>query len=282
LLNNTTGSNNTAIGNAALIANTTASNNTAVGYQALYTNTTGTEQVAVGLSALYAATTGTGRNTAIGYQALASVTTGFENTGLGRNAGLFSTGSQNTFIGANAGATHTTGNSNTYVGEESGTSMTTGGSNTIIGRYSGNQGGLDIRTASNNIVLSDGDGNPRWRCDSTGQEFTLIVGVGLYASYSCRAWVNFNGTGTVAIRASGNVSSITDNGSGDYTVNLTTAMPDGNYSAVSSGGTGSNNIRMCSCSPVSATSTSQIRVLGITVGAGSLIDLDVVSFAIFR
>jgi hypothetical protein len=48
--------------------------------------------------------------------------------------------------------------------------------------------------------------------------------------YACRAWVNFNGTSTVAIRASGNVSSITDNGTGDYTVNFTTAMPDANYS----------------------------------------------------
>ena len=47
--------------------------------------------------------------------------------------------------------------------------------------------------------------------------------------YACRAWVNFNGTGTVAIRASGNVSSITDNGTGDYTVNFTTAMPSDNY-----------------------------------------------------
>lgn len=45
----------------------------------------------------------------------------------------------------------------------------------------------------------------------------------------CRAWVNFDGTGTVAIRASYNVSSITDNGVGDYTVNFTTAMPDANY-----------------------------------------------------
>jgi hypothetical protein len=52
--------------------------------------------------------------------------------------------------------------------------------------------------------------------------------------YPCRAWVNFNGTGTVAIRASGNVTSITDNGTGDYTVNFTTALPDANYSAVAS------------------------------------------------
>jgi hypothetical protein len=48
-------------------------------------------------------------------------------------------------------------------------------------------------------------------------------------AYGCRAWVNFNGTGTVAIRASGNVSSITDNGTGNYQVNMATAMPDANY-----------------------------------------------------
>ena len=51
--------------------------------------------------------------------------------------------------------------------------------------------------------------------------------------YMARAWVNFNGTGTVAIRASGNVSSITDNGTGNYTVNFTTAMSDANYSVQS-------------------------------------------------
>jgi hypothetical protein len=50
--------------------------------------------------------------------------------------------------------------------------------------------------------------------------------------YGARAWVNFNGTGTVAIRASGNVSSITDNGTGDYTVNFTTAMADANYAPI--------------------------------------------------
>jgi len=54
--------------------------------------------------------------------------------------------------------------------------------------------------------------------------------------YGCRAWVNFNGTGTVAIRDSGNVSSITDNGTGNYTVNFTNAMPDVNYAAVCAAG----------------------------------------------
>ena len=47
--------------------------------------------------------------------------------------------------------------------------------------------------------------------------------------FTAKAWVNFNGTGTVAIREGGNVSSITDNGTGNYTVNFTTAMPDANY-----------------------------------------------------
>lgn len=65
------------------------------------------------------------------------------------------------------------------------------------------------------------------------------------AAYGCRAWVNFNGTGTPAIREDGNVSSITDNGTGDYTVNFTTAMPDANYSIVGTLGetaTGGNSV----------------------------------------
>jgi hypothetical protein len=76
------------------------------------------------------------------------------------------------------------------------------------------------------------NGSERARIDSSGN-FKFDSGYGSAATaYGCRAWVNFNGTGTVAIRASGNVSSITDNGTGDYTVNFTTAMPDANYSAV--------------------------------------------------
>lgn len=72
----------------------------------------------------------------------------------------------------------------------------------------------------------------RARLDSSGN-LLFNSGYGSVATaYGCRAWVNFNGTSTVAIRASGNVTSITDNGVGDYTVNFTNAMPDVNYSAV--------------------------------------------------
>jgi len=64
---------------------------------------------------------------------------------------------------------------------------------------------------------------------------TIQDSAGTQIGTFCRAWVNFNGQGTVAIRASFNVSSITDNGTGDYTVNFTNALPDVNY-AIAGGG----------------------------------------------
>ena len=79
------------------------------------------------------------------------------------------------------------------------------------------------------LVLRTND-TERMRITSTGQLRTTVTGTTMMDEYGCRAWVNFNGTGTVAIRASGNVSSITDNGTGNYRVNFTTAMPDINYS----------------------------------------------------
>ena len=60
----------------------------------------------------------------------------------------------------------------------------------------------------------------------------LNTASGAAPSYAARAWVSFQGTGTVTIRGSGNVTSITDNGVGDFTVNLTNAMQDANYTIV--------------------------------------------------
>jgi hypothetical protein len=76
---------------------------------------------------------------------------------------------------------------------------------------------------------------------TTGTVTTLNAPTGVLATQNgmtgiAKAWVNFNGTGTVAIRSSFNVSSITDNGTGDYTVNFTTAMPNADYSVSSSCG----------------------------------------------
>jgi len=87
--------------------------------------------------------------------------------------------------------------------------------------------------AGNNIVLNS-DGSTTVSGALTLGTSPLAVPSGSAPSYTCRAWVNFDGTGTVAIRASGNVSSITDNSTGNYTINFTTAMPDGNYVVIAS------------------------------------------------
>jgi hypothetical protein len=87
---------------------------------------------------------------------------------VGYASGQNATGQTNTFIGDGAGFTQTSGEGNTYIGQQAGNSMTYGSKNTILGRYTGNQGGLDIRNSNNNIVLADGDGNPRMRINNVG------------------------------------------------------------------------------------------------------------------
>lgn len=93
--------------------------------------------------------------------------------------------------------------------------------------------------------------------------------------YACRAWVNFNGTGTVAIRDSGNVSSITDNDTGSYSVNFSTAMPDSNYAAPTAIG-GSNGVY-----DLSSKSTGSCSFFTRSL-AGSQQDQSTVDFAVFR
>lgn len=102
---------------------------------------------------------------------------------------------------------------------------------------------------------------------------------GVAPMYPCRAWVNFNGTNTVAIRASGNVSSVTDNGVSDYTINFTTAIQDANYSACISGAgqTGSNGQWSGSVELVSITTTA----LRVSQSATSL-DPAIVCASVFR
>ena len=109
-------------------------------------------------------------------------------------------------------------------------------------------------------------------------QFATVTGTA--PIYPCRAWVNFNGTGTVAIRASGNVSSITDNGTGDYRVNLTTAMPDVNYSVVASGINSGVAYSYTSCGVSNA---SQVTIASFAVTApGTQADINAISVAVFR
>lgn len=102
--------------------------------------------------------------------------------------------------------------------------------------------------------------------------------------YAARAWVNFVGTGVVSIRSSGNVSSITDNGTGNYTVNFATAMPDSNYAVSSSSRRGDTDNNSQVYLPLSGTYTSssvQI-VTAATQLSGDYIDSDIVNITIFR
>jgi hypothetical protein len=119
----------------------------------------------------------------------------------------------------------------------------------------------------------------------TSNNFQFNSGYGSAATaYGCRAWVNFNGTGTPAIRASGNVSSITDNATGDYTVNFATGMPDTNYSMAGSGFRSSfGTTRTVAILPVTyATSSIQIYSSQTDSASGSPYDFEFVNVNIFR
>jgi len=109
---------------------------------------------------------------------------------------------------------------------QSGTTITIGGSGDTVTLGSGaSQSGFGSAAYAANASASTGAVNI-----DASDNLQFDSGYGSTATaYGCRAWVNFDGTGTVSIRGSGNVSSITDNGTGNYTVNFTTAMPDGNY-----------------------------------------------------
>ena len=163
------------------------------------------------------------------------------------------------------------------------------GTFTIASPNSNTDRTLNLPDASGTVQVS---GNPisgttaSFSGDVTLGSSVLATPTGSAPSYTCRAWVNFNGTGTVAIRASGNVSSITDNGVGDYTVNFTTAMPDANY--VTSGTVGDS--ASAATAPAlslnvyfgtTGQTASSVRVVqGVSTGAAN--DRVLMNVAIFR
>jgi hypothetical protein len=123
---------------------------------------------------------------------------------------------------------------------------------------------------------------------TAGGDLQFNSGYGSVATaYGCRAWVNFDGTGTPAIREDGNVSSITDNGTGDYTVNFTTAMPDANYAVSGIGqapnGSGTQLITVGTPRLLSGTnySTSSITVI-TNEGGTSRVDSLFTCVVVFR
>ena len=109
------------------------------------------------------------------------------------------------------------------------------GTFTIASPNSNTDRTLNLPDASGDVVLNSATQTLTNKTLTTpnidSAQFATVSGTA--PLYACRAWVNFNGTGTVAIRGSGNVSSVTDGGTGSYTVNFTTALPDLNFSVVS-------------------------------------------------
>ena len=142
----------------------------------------------------------------------------------------------------------------------------------------GNSGVFDT-TGSDGIRLRT-SGNDQVSIDTAGV-FKFNSGYGSVATaYGCRAWVTFNGTGTVAITGSANVSSITDGGTGIYTVNFTNSMPDANYATVTGGGRSGSSSNLGSIQTTDSPATGSVGIW--TFSASALIDWVEVNVSIFR
>ena len=156
--------------------------------------------------------------------------------------------------------------------------------NNVMGiLFNGSVGGY-IGASASTLQLSNSSGTGVAAINSTNFQFNSGYG-SVATAYGCRAWVNFNGTGTVAIRASGNVTSITDNGTGSYTANFVTAMPDANYTAVVSitiGGSLNPSIAVLAVDGSGVYSTTQVSVGTWNQNSTTLSDSSRVCIAVFR
>jgi len=144
-------------------------------------------------------------------------------------------------------------------------------------------GSLNIQSNGTTVLGVTSTGASVTGTQSVSGNLSFNSGYGSSAvAYGCRAWVNFDGTGTVAIRASGNVSSITDNGTGDYTVNFTTAMVDVNYS-LTCGGCRSDGLQgsIFGMVTTSAPTVSAARMISTTDSGGGT-DVPQACVSVFR
>jgi len=156
-----------------------------------------------------------------------------------------------------------TNNGDQVVGEgiTPGTTVSSGGGTTSI-----------VLSANANTTLSS---KP-----VTFYNTTKLLNPATVGGQLCRAWVNFNGTGTVAIRASFNVSSITDNGTGNYTVNFTTALADANYAVCATSGQ-SGTFLTLNGNDSNANTSSSYRIF-IRDGSGTYYDISMIHSTVFR
>ena len=156
-----------------------------------------------------------------------------------------------------------------------GVTTLTGGLNAALPVLSGGTG-VTTKTGTGAVVL----GTSPTLTTPTFDSASLATISGTAPLYMCRAWVNFNGTGTVAIRASGNVSSITDGGVGIYTVNFTTAMSDANYSLQGSADNAAANYAFVG--PMNITYSTSSSAISVANANDVLVDRANISVAVFR
>jgi len=151
-----------------------------------------------------------------------------------------------------------------------------------VGTITTSSGSGTITLGQSGETISVPSGATTTLTDGISGDLKFNSGFGSVATaYGCRAWVNFNGTGTVAIRGSGNVSSITDNGTGLYVANLTTALTDTNACATSSGSnstSGSDNRLVCA----TVTSTTAVDIRTGNASSGAPVDIVVGNVSVFR
>jgi hypothetical protein len=256
LASTTTGSYNAAVGTFALGTNTTGGNNTAFGVGTLGASTTESNNTAVGYEAGYSNTTGT-NNLLLGYQAGYTNSTGSNNVMIGVVTGNSTTSSNNTFVGQGVGYLNSTGTQNTYVGVfnpttsyAAGAAMTTGSYNTIIGAFSGDQGGLNITTASNYIVLSDGAGNPQQVIDGTNW---------MWATVNTNLWTATSGSGLKY--TTGDALTVASTGvTTQLILNNTLSNTAGTFSSFRMGGTQIGSISPNGTTAVNYNTTSDYRL----------------------
>ena len=187
------------------------------------------------------------------------------------------------------------GNGTTWVAESGATARTSLGLGTLAtlnevnaATIADNSVGADELNVSGDgtsgqALLSDGDGTFSWGAASVVTETT-----GSAPYYAARAWVDLDGAGTATVDASGNISSVTDNGTGDYTLTFTTALPDANYNCVvTASNYNVNQIRQGNLHSASARTTANVRIQCYAIAGGGdtatfLLDMDPVSVTIFR
>ena len=163
-------------------------------------------------------------------------------------------------------------------------------SNASITRYSGANGELHIsQSGAANIVFNNPGGTtvfsgPNginiYKDSSNNANFPVPNGTA--PLYAARAFINFNGTGTIASRWSGNVSSIVDNGTGNYTINFATHMPDASFTALVTSGRDSSNNDMCQTIVLPSSGASVQVLLSQTDTGTQRDDSNVVCVAVFR